>query len=160
TAVPFAFNPRDQLAFRRRPEVRAAFDGLLNDGLKLNVVALPCGGLGRIGELWLKRPLKGKSDLAGLKLRALGLSADIYKAVGSTGVLLPLSEVYTATKKGIIDGGQYFTPKSDLDLRFPELMKNYYHPSLTQPAYVLDLYINKAKWTALSPEGREVIEAS
>jgi TRAP-type mannitol/chloroaromatic compound transport system substrate-binding protein len=160
TAIPFAFNPRDQLAFRRRPEVRAAFDGLLNDGLKLNVVALPCGGLGRIGELWVKRPLKGKSDLTRLKLRVLGLSSDIYKAIGSTVVALPLGEVYAATEKGVIDGGQYLTPKSDLDFGFARLMKNYFYPSLTQPAYVLDLYVNKAKWTALSPDGREVIETA
>jgi len=160
TAIPFGFTPRDHLAFRRRPDVRATFDELLSDGLKLDVVALPCGSLGRIGELWLKRPLRQKSDLAGLKLRVLGPSIDLYKALGSNVIVLSLAEVYTATQTGVIDGGQYLTPKADLDLGLATLMKTYYHPSSSQPAYALDLYVNKTKWNALPPDGREVIEAA
>ena len=159
TAIPFGFTPRDHLAFRRRPDVRAAFDQLLSDGLKLDVVALPCGSLGRIGELWLKRPLRQKSDLAGLKLRVLGPAIDLYKALGSNVIVLSLDEVYAATQTGVIDGGQYLTPKTDLDLGLATLMKTYYHPSLSQPAYALDLYVNKTTWNALPPDGREVIEA-
>ena len=157
TAVPFGFAPREHLAFRRRPDVREAFDQILSD-LKLNVVALPCGDLGRIGELWLKRPLKQESDLAGKKLRVLGLAADIYKTLGSTPVALTFGEVYSAMQTGVIDGGQYSTPKNDLDAKFAEVMKTYYHPSSIQPAYALDLYVNKTKWNALPSDGRAVIE--
>jgi TRAP-type mannitol/chloroaromatic compound transport system substrate-binding protein len=107
----------------------------------------------------VNRPVRQKSDLIGLKLRVLGLAAEVYKTIGSTVVALPLGEVYAAAQTRAIDGGQYLTPQSDLEMGFANLMKpHYYHPSSIQPAYTLDLYVNRSKWNALSPDGREVIE--
>jgi len=159
-AFPFGFAPREHLAFRRHPDVKAVFDELVNDVLKLNVVVMPCGGFGRSGELWLKRELRQKSDLAGQKLRFVGMPAEVYSRMGSAVTILSAGEIIPALERGVIDGGQYMHPRSDLDLGFARVLKRYYYPSLVMPSYTLDLYVNKSKWSAMPSEGRQVIESS
>jgi TRAP-type mannitol/chloroaromatic compound transport system substrate-binding protein len=158
TAVPFGFTTRDHLTFRQRPDTKAAFDELLTGVLKLNVVALPCGAFGRSGEFWLRRPLRSKSDLVGKKLRFTGLAASIYGELGSAVTILPGGEIIAAIDRGLIDGGQFANPTNDLDLGFANVLKYYYYPSSVMPAYILDLYINKGKWDAMPPAGRQIIE--
>jgi TRAP-type mannitol/chloroaromatic compound transport system substrate-binding protein len=158
TAVPFGFTAPDQLAFRRRPDVKAAFDELIAGILKLNVVALPCGAFGRNGEFWLRRPLRAKSDLVGKKLRFVGLTANVYSELGTAVTVLPGGEIVAAIDRGLLDGGQFSNPRQDLDLGFADVVKYYYHPSSVGPAYVLDLYLNKDKWQAMPPAGRQIFE--
>jgi len=157
TAVPFGFTTRDHLLFRRLPDTNAAFDELITGTLKLNVVAIPCGGFGRSGEFWLRRPLRSKADLVGQKLRFVGLAASIYTELGSTVTLLSVSEITQAINVGAIDGGQFANPTNDLDFGFAKVLKYYYYPSSVTPANVLDLYINRAKWDALTRTGRQII---
>jgi TRAP-type mannitol/chloroaromatic compound transport system substrate-binding protein len=157
-AVPFGFTVRDHLAFRQRTDTKAAFDELITGILKLNVVALPCGAFGRSGEFWLNRPLQSKSDLVGKKLRFVGLSLDIYTKLGSAVNVLPGGEIISAIERGLIDGGQFINPTNDLELGFADVLKHYYYPSSVMPAYILDLYVNKGKWDAMPPAGRQIIE--
>ncbi len=158
TAVPFGFTTRDHLAFRRRSDTKAAFDEMITGVLKLNVVALPCGAFGRSGEFWLRGPLRSKFDLVGKKLRFVGLAATIYAGLGSTVNPLPGGEIIPAIDRGLIDGGQFMNPTNDLALGFADVLKYYYYPSSVMPASILDLYINKGKWDAMPPVGRQIIE--
>jgi len=155
TAVPFGFEPRDHLAFRRRPDVVAVFDRLL---AKQGVVALPCGSFGRNGEFWLKKPLTATVGLKGAKLRFLALSAEIYREAGITLYILSDTEVVPALERGLLDGAQFANPKSDIDVGLPDVAKYYYHPASVVPGYVLDLFIAKTKWDELPPIGRQIVE--
>jgi TRAP-type mannitol/chloroaromatic compound transport system substrate-binding protein len=155
TGIPFGFEPRDHLAFRRRPDVAAIFDPVL---AREGVVALPCGSFGRTGELWLRKPLTRTGGLAGAKLRFVGLAVDIYKEIGSAVTILPGGEIVSAIDRRLLDGAQYIDPKNDADLGFPEVAKYYYHPASVVPAYVLDLFIPKSKWDRLAPAGRQIVQ--
>jgi TRAP-type mannitol/chloroaromatic compound transport system substrate-binding protein len=155
SAIPFGFEPRDQLAFRRRPDVSAIFDGL---SAKHGIVALPCGSFGRNGDLWVKQPLTSAAGLKGVKLRFVAMAADIFREAGSSVTILPGSEVVPALERGIIDGTHFADPKSDLDLGLADTAKYYYFPGSVMPGYVLDLYIAKSKWDALPPAGRQIVE--
>ena len=155
SAVPFGFEPREHLAFRRRADVAAIFDRLL---AKEGIVALPCGSFGRNGDLWLKKPLSATAGLAGAKLRFVALPSEIFKNIGSAVVVLPGGEIVPAMDRGIIDGGQFVDPKSDLDLGLPDVAKYYYYPGSINPGYVVDLFVAKSKWDMLPGAGRQIVE--
>ena len=155
SAVPFGFEPRDQLAFRRRPDVSAIFDAL---SAKHGIVALPCGAFGRNGEGWAKRPLTPTAGLKGAKVRSVAMVADIYREAGSSVVILPGGEVVPALERGLLDGAHFADPKSDLDLGLADAAKYYYFPGAVMPGYALDLFISKSKWDALPPAGRQIVE--
>ncbi len=55
-----------------------------------------------------KIPIRGLTDLQGVKLRAPeGMVQDLFKALGASPVNLPGSEVYTSLEKGVIDAADY-----------------------------------------------------
>jgi TRAP-type mannitol/chloroaromatic compound transport system substrate-binding protein len=155
TAIPFGFAPRDQVTFRRRPDVAAIFDRLL---AKEGLVALPCGSFGRNGEFWAKKPVNVTADLKGAKLRFVAMAIDIYSEVGVAVNALPGGELVTAIDRGLLDGGQYADPRSDLDLGFTDVAKVYYYPGSVLPGYVLDMFVSKSKWDAMAPTGRQIVE--
>jgi TRAP-type mannitol/chloroaromatic compound transport system substrate-binding protein len=155
-AIPFGFAPREQLAFRRRPDVSAIFDRLSGQH---GVVARPCGLFGRPGEFWLKKRIATRSDLAGMKLRIGPLfGQEIFKELGVQVVILPPGDIFPAFEKGVIDGAQFGGPTEDQVLGLALQGKYYYYPSSVYPSVVIDLFVNRKAWDALPPAGRQIIE--
>jgi TRAP-type mannitol/chloroaromatic compound transport system substrate-binding protein len=154
SGIPFGFAPRDHLRFRHRADVSDAFEQLL---APRGLVALPCGSFGRTGEMWLKRAISTADDLRGLRVRVAGIDADIYRGLGAVPISLPSGEIYPALERGVIDGARFLSPKVDLDLGFNQVTKFYYYPGLIPPANVVDLLINRQRWTSLSESGRAII---
>jgi TRAP-type mannitol/chloroaromatic compound transport system substrate-binding protein len=156
--IPFGFAPREHLAFRQRPEVKAIFDSLISAQLKLNVVVIPCGSFSRFGEVWTKTPLRTTADLKGMKLRFVGLAADIYKEVGVAVVILPNDEIVSAMERRVIDGAGFGPLRNAELLGITEVAKYYYHPGVVAPSLTPDFVVNKSKWDQMSPAGRQIIE--
>jgi TRAP-type mannitol/chloroaromatic compound transport system substrate-binding protein/uncharacterized caspase-like protein len=155
TAVPFGFTPRDNAAFRRRPDVAAVFDRLL---AKQNLVAMPCGSFGRPGYIWSKNPLTVSADFSGLKMRAAVLVADVYKELGGVVGFVAIGDIAPALNRGQFDAAVYSDPKNDLDAGLPGAAKYFYYPGSLLPASTIDLFVNKAKWEALPPANRQIVE--
>jgi TRAP-type transport system periplasmic protein len=51
-----------------------------------------------------KKPVRALEDMKGLKIRAMGLSAETVKALGAVPVALPIGETFEALQRGLIDG--------------------------------------------------------
>ena len=153
-AVPFGFAPRDQLGFRRRSDVAAIFDRLLE---KEGAIALPCGSFGRSGEIWLNKPLLRTSDLKGAKLRFTGMPLSIYTEIGSEVVVLPAGEIIPSIRREVIAGAQFGGPANDLELGLPDFAKYYYYPGVTAPTAMIDLHVNKRRWDELPSAGQQII---
>ena len=51
-----------------------------------------------------KKPIRTLEDIKGLTIRAPGLSGEVIKALGGNPAPTPMSEVYDALSKGVIDG--------------------------------------------------------
>lgn len=68
----------------------------------LKVLALQGGNFS--GVLTRARPVRSLEDLKGLRLRAQSESIDILRRLGADPVDMPMSEVYSALAKGVIDG--------------------------------------------------------
>jgi TRAP-type mannitol/chloroaromatic compound transport system substrate-binding protein len=67
---------------------------------------------------WFKKPIESVQDLKGLKFRAAGLTAEIYREPGMSIITLPGGEAVSALERGILDGAEFMCPTSDKDLGF------------------------------------------
>ncbi|HRX08266.1 MAG TPA: TRAP transporter substrate-binding protein DctP [Candidatus Limiplasma sp.] len=58
-----------------------------------------------VGQIFSKKPLNSAADLTGSKLRSPGtFYNDVVKALGAIEVSLPVSDLYDALDRGIVDG--------------------------------------------------------
>ena len=122
------------------------------------VFAIPCGSFGRFGEVWTKTPLRTTADFKGLKLRFVGLAADVYAAVGVSVIILPINEIVPAMERRVVDGAGFGTPRIAELLGITDVAKYYYHPAIVTPSTTIDFVINKSKWEQMPREGRQIIE--
>jgi TRAP-type transport system periplasmic protein len=63
--------------------------------------------LHEMGEAWIctiKKPVNKLEDLKGMKLRTAGNNTTYMKALGGTPVAMPMTEVYDALSRGMVDG--------------------------------------------------------
>ena len=79
-----------------------------------------------------RKPVRKVEDLKGMTFKATGDLSKIPPAFGADGMVMPMSETYTALQKNTIDGG-FVTYETLKTFRFGEVVK-----------YVLDLDISSA----------------
>ena len=63
------------------------------------------------GLTYTREPIASVTDLEGLRLRAIGLTANAFQAAGAEAVALDPGEIYESVQRGAIDGvGTFFLP--------------------------------------------------
>jgi tripartite ATP-independent transporter DctP family solute receptor len=101
--LPFLFNDRDQLKkFYESPLARK----ILDSGEKNRIKGFAFHTYVFRGPMNNKRTIKSAEDFKGLKIRLMQvpIHMDTYKALGSSPVAIPFSELYTAAQMGTVDG--------------------------------------------------------
>jgi TRAP-type mannitol/chloroaromatic compound transport system substrate-binding protein len=156
---PFGPPPRRMAEWMSSGEGGRLHDDLLRN-FGLNMVGFACGSVGAEGEFWSNRQIRSAGDLRGLRVRVIGLQADLYQAVGAISVQLPGSEIIPALERGVIDATNFNTPANDHLLGLHEILSNYYYPSVTVPLQVFTLVVNRRKWTALPRDDRNAVRAA
>jgi TRAP-type mannitol/chloroaromatic compound transport system substrate-binding protein len=131
---------------------QALYDELVNDVLKLNVKGFQYGPMGTQPLGWFKKEIKGPDDLKNIKYRTVGLSADMFKGLGTNVTILPGGEIVPAIDKGLIDGAEFNNPSSDKLLGFTDVAKIYMVQSYHQPNECFEILFNKGKYAALPAE--------
>jgi TRAP-type transport system periplasmic protein len=120
----------------------------------LKVLALQGGNLP--GVITRDRPVTGLQDLRGLRLRAPTELLTVLRELGADPVNMPMSEVYSALAKGVIDG--VIAPLDTFrSLHFAEVTKFYTHMRIPRGAYP-SRAMGQARWESLSAAHREVLE--
>jgi TRAP-type mannitol/chloroaromatic compound transport system substrate-binding protein len=97
-------------------------------------------------------------DLKGVKFRTVGLSADLFKQMGASVVILPGGEIVPALDRGVIDAAEFNNPSSDRLLGFPDVRKVMMAQSYHQPVECLELLFNKKKYEALPKDLQAMIK--
>jgi TRAP-type C4-dicarboxylate transport system substrate-binding protein len=103
-----------------------------------------------------KKPVRTLEDLAGMKIRATGLVADVLKALGAAPVPLQMPDVYESLKRGVIDGAM--VDLSPLKYwKFAEVVK--YTTASWPLGTTIAFYfvVNKNKWNKISPDAQKVM---
>jgi TRAP-type mannitol/chloroaromatic compound transport system substrate-binding protein len=106
---------------------------------------------------WFKKPIAKAEDLKGLKFRTVGISIDVFQAMGLAVNALPGGEIVAAMDRGLLDAAEFNNASSDRVLGFPDVSKICMLQSYHQNAEQFEILFNKAKYDGLPERMRAVI---
>jgi len=127
-------------------------------GLNLDVVSYLYGPMPTQPLGWYKKPITKTADFKGLKFRTVGLSIDVFTGMGAAVNALPGSEIVAALDRGLLDAAEFNNASSDKALGFQDVSKVCMLKSWHQSAEQFEILFNKAKYNALAPKLRAVID--
>jgi TRAP-type mannitol/chloroaromatic compound transport system substrate-binding protein len=158
TGGPFGMSNWDFIAWLFEGGGIELYRELLEKAGYKNVVWFPIWGEMPEPLGWYKKPIRSVADLKGMKMRAAGLAADVFKELGASVVTLPAAEILPALERGVIEGAEFSDPHSDMRLGFHDVVKYYHIPGIHQPTGVGEVLINKAQWDKLPKDLQMLIE--
>ena len=133
------------------------YNELVQNVLGLNLVGFLTGPMPTQPLGWFKKEVTSPNDLKGIKYRTVGLSADLFKEMGSAVTIMGGGEIVPAMDRGLLDAAEFNNPSSDKLLGFADVSKDYMLQSYHQAAECFEIIFNKAKYDALAPELQAVI---
>ena len=123
-----------------------------------NVVSFPYGPMFTQPFGWFKKPITKLEDMKGMKFRTVGLSVDVYTALGAAVNALPGGEIVPALDRGLLDGAEFNNASSDRLLGFADVSKVCMLQSFHQNAEQFEILFNKPKFDALPSKLKAIIE--
>src|SRR5213082_1347781 len=123
-----------------------------------NVVSFPYGPMPTQPLGWFKKPVTSVDDFKGMKYRTVGISIDMFTAMGAAVNALPGGEIVPAIDRGLLDAAEFNNASSDRLLGFPDVSKVCMLQSFHQNAEQFEIMFNKAKFDALPAKMRAIIE--
>ncbi len=122
-----------------------------------NVVSFPYGPMPTQPLGWFKKPIAKVEDLQGLKFRTVGISIDVFQAMGAAVNALPGGEIVSAMDRGLLDAAEFNNASSDRILGFADVSKICMLQSYHQNAEQFEIMFNKDKFNALPEKMRAII---
>jgi TRAP-type mannitol/chloroaromatic compound transport system substrate-binding protein len=122
-----------------------------------NVVSFPYGPHPTQPLGWYKKPITKVDDFKGMKFRTVGISIDLFTAMGAAVNALPGGEIIPAMDRGLLDGAEFNNASSDRILGFPDVSKVCMLQSFHQNAEQFEIIFNKTKYDALPEKLRAII---
>jgi TRAP-type mannitol/chloroaromatic compound transport system substrate-binding protein len=123
-----------------------------------NVVSFPYGPMPTQPLGWFKKPITKVQDMKGLKFRTVGISIDVFTAMGAAVNALPGGEIVPAMDRGLLDAAEFNNASSDRLLGFPDVSKVCMLQSFHQNAEQFEIMFNKGKFNALPAKIKSIIE--
>jgi TRAP-type mannitol/chloroaromatic compound transport system substrate-binding protein len=129
----------------------------LYESIGANVVSFPYGAMPTQPLGWFKKPIAKAEDLQGLKFRTVGISIDVFTALGAAVNALPGGEIVAALDRGLLDAAEFNNASSDRVLGFPDVSKICMLQSYHQNAEQFEVLFNKTKYDALPDKMKAII---
>ncbi|PLW78580.1 TRAP transporter substrate-binding protein DctP [Cohaesibacter celericrescens] len=132
----------------------AALQDLWDSTLPGKLKVVGCGAVSK-EALVSKVPIRGVSDLKGLKIRSPeGLAATVFRAAGASPSNIPFSEVFTSLEKGIVDAADASAYVNNDQNGFHQIAKFPLYPGIHSMA-VHQFTINKQLWDGMSTKTQQ-----
>src|SRR5499433_1604551 len=122
-----------------------------------NVVSFPYGPMFTQPLGWFKKPMTKADDFKGLKYRTVGISIDVFQAMGAAVNALPGAEIVPAIDRGLLDAAEFNNATSDRVLGFADVSKVCMLQSYHQNAEQFEILFNKDKYNALPDKMKAII---
>jgi TRAP-type mannitol/chloroaromatic compound transport system substrate-binding protein len=129
----------------------------LYESIGANVVSFPYGPMPTQPFGWFKKPIAKVEDIKGLKYRTVGISIDVFTAMGAAVNALPGGEIVSAMDRGLLDAAEFNNATSDRVLGFPDVSKVCMLQSYHQNAEQFEIMFNKDKYAALPDKMKAII---
>jgi TRAP-type mannitol/chloroaromatic compound transport system substrate-binding protein len=124
-----------------------------------DVVSFPYAPLYSQPLGWYKKPITKVDDFKGLKFRTVGISIDLFTAMGAAVNALPGGEIVAAMDRGLIDAAEFNNASSDRALGFADVSKVCMLQSYHQNSEQLEISFNKTKFKSLPEKMQHLIES-
>ena len=121
------------------------------------VIVFPLG-LTPPEEIWSKKPINTLADIKGIKIRAAGLSMELWEKLGASVVLLPGGEVLPALQRGLIDATEMLEASYDYTLGLHEVCKYRFGPPIHMSNNIFQLMIKTKSWEKLPDDLKAIVE--
>lgn len=125
-----------------------------------NIVSFPYAPLFTQPLGWFKKPVTKPADFKGLKYRTVGISIDLFTAMGATVNALPGGEIVPAIDRGLLDAAEFSSTSSDRALGLADVAKICMLQSYHQNAEQLEITFNKTKYDALPRKLKAIIASA
>ena len=109
--------------------------------------------------LMSRKPVRRLEDFRGLKVRVVGMQADVMKRLGASVTLMPSPEIYMALERGVLEATNFGGIKSETDLGLHEVTKYILLPPVSE-SITSELMVNLDSWNALSDDLKSIVETS
>ncbi|WP_280153592.1 TRAP transporter substrate-binding protein DctP [Piscinibacter sp. XHJ-5] len=153
----FGMDPNMVLAWHNYGGGKALLEEIYKS-INMDVVSYLYGPMPTQPLGWFKKPVAKVADLKGLKFRTVGLSVDIFTALGTAVNPLPGGEIVPALDRGLIDAAEFNNASSDRALGFQDVAKNCMLQSFHQSGEQFEILFNKGKYNALATELKAIID--
>lgn len=153
----FGMDANMVLAWHEYGGGKALLDDIYKN-LSINVKSYLYGPMPTQPLGWFKKPVAKPEDLKGLKFRTVGLSIDVFTAMGVAVNALPGAEIVPAMDRGLLDAAEFNNATSDRLLGFPDVSKVCMLQSFHQASEQFEIIFNKGKYDALAPELKSIID--
>jgi TRAP-type mannitol/chloroaromatic compound transport system substrate-binding protein len=129
----------------------------LYESIGANVVSFPYGPMPTQPFGWFKKPVTKLDDLKGIKFRTVGISIDVYTAMGAAVNALSGGDIVSAMDRGLLDAAEFNNASSDRALGFADVSKVCMLQSYHQNAEQFEITFNKDKYNALPEKMKAII---
>ena len=107
---------------------------------------------------WFKKPITKVEDMKGLKYRTVGISIDMFTAMGVSVNALPGGEIIPAMDRGLLDAAEFNNASSDRLLGFPDVAKVCMLQSFHQNAEQFEILFNGSVYNGMAPKLRSILD--
>ena len=153
----FGMDANQLLSWHKYGGGKALLDKLYGS-IGAGVVSFPYGPMPTQPLGWFKKPIQKTADFKGLKFRTVGISIDVFTALGAAVNALPGGEIVPAMDRGLLDAAEFNNATSDRILGFPDVSKTCMLQSYHQNAEQFEIMFNKTKYDALPAKMRAIID--
>src|SRR4249920_672944 len=129
----------------------------LYESIGANVLSFPYGPMPTQPFGWFKKPITKPDDIKGLKYRTVGISIDVFTAMGAAVNALSGGEIVSAMDRGLLDAAEFNNASSDRALGFADVSKVCMLQSYHQNGEQFEITFNKTKYDALPEKMRAII---
>ncbi len=106
-------------------------------------------------HLFLRKPIRKLADFGNMKIRVFPAIAPAVKALGASPLVLPMTEIYTAMERGIVDG--FATGVSGTARQYKGLLGGYIEPGFYRATF--HFLVNPRAWNKVPAATRAKVVA-
>jgi TRAP-type mannitol/chloroaromatic compound transport system substrate-binding protein len=154
TTAPFGLTPLEHIVWIENGGGQALWDQLYRP---FGLQPYMAGNTGFSMAGWYRREVRSLDDMAGLKIRIVGLGGEVLRRLGATPVSLPTGEVYSALQSGVVDAAEVLAPYSDAAVGFQKITKLYYGPGFNKPNGTGEAIVSLKALEALPPDLKAIV---
>ena len=109
---------------------------------------------------WFRKPIRRPEDFKALKFRTVGMSIEVFGALGALVNALPAEGIVPAMDRALLDGAEFNNATSDRSLGLAEITKVYMLQSYHRNAEQLEIMFNRTRFDALPPKLQALLEGA